>query len=369
MKYALLALLAGCTDPVVSMHLEIPQAAMTMDTSCVTAIEVRAYGTHYPGDPNDFTRACLDITGANYQALDTALQGKFELLMPQGGLSGIGIYGWSGPSACQPPAEASVTPDLMFTAKQNYIGQDTIELPVQPNLSCSMSQVKVRMVDMNAMLAGSTPSSANCTTATMGDTANNNWVDFGTISPKLFDKGTQWFGGNEWAPLSGGLSTFMGYNDLHSKSCLGFDAGYDGGGSTSCAVGGTSVCGSAGDGIMEAAILPTSTIDSVLALDAQKVSKWQGVIVGEVWSNGTTKHPVSGADVQVDPTHGEIVYVDQGAAGAVTPRTGSSTGPSGLFVLYTDTVASVTITSGTSTRTVNLGAIDQFMAGAMIVMP
>lgn len=50
-------------------------------------------------------------------------------------------------------------------------------------------------------------------------------------------------------------------------------------------------------------------------------------------------------------------------------RTDGKTGPSGLFMLYADTLVTAKVTANGSTRNVTLGATDQLVAGAMIVMP
>ena len=69
--------------------------------------------------------------------------------------------------------------------------------------------------------------------------------------------------------------------------------------------------------------------------------------------------------------HGKVVYIDPPASAGdiVHVRSDqSATGPSGLFMLYTDTLASVKVSGGGKTRTVTLGTTDDYVGGAFIVM-
>ena len=73
----------------------------------------------------------------------------------------------------------------------------------------------------------------------------------------------------------------------------------------------------------------------------------------------------------VDPSHGKVVYVDPpDATGGLPPRADQhATGPSGLFILYTDTIVDVTIAGAGRTRKVRLGAHPSSFSGAMVVLP
>src|SRR5688572_2983438 len=101
-RFAALALVTGCTDPVLDMQLQLPTNAATFDTSCISAVEVRVTGTSFLQNKDDYTRSCIDIQGgADYVAIRDAIRGRFEVAVPDTGISGIEIYGWSGPSACK----------------------------------------------------------------------------------------------------------------------------------------------------------------------------------------------------------------------------------------------------------------------------
>src|SRR5687768_3953562 len=94
----LCALLAGCGEKVVEMTLKLPASDLVAshDTSCVTAIEVWANGTTYPTDINDSKRDCIETTGAaKYSDIRDEMLGQFELAIPDSGLGGIEIYGYT----------------------------------------------------------------------------------------------------------------------------------------------------------------------------------------------------------------------------------------------------------------------------------
>ena len=104
--------------------------------------------------------------------------------------------------------------------------------------------------------------------------------------------------------------------------------------------------------------------------DAQLMTKFPGVVFGSVWSNGATKTTLAGATVTIDQVHGKVLYIDPPNASGLLPVRAdqSGTGPSGLFVLYTDTLINAKITAGGASRMVTLGSADETTAAAMIVM-
>src|SRR4051812_314351 len=101
MRFApLLLVVSACADPVVEMQLVLPK--QSMDTSCVTAVEVHANGATYPQVKEDRVISCIDIKpAATYAGVQTAIRGKFELGVPDTGLAGLEIFGWSGVAACK----------------------------------------------------------------------------------------------------------------------------------------------------------------------------------------------------------------------------------------------------------------------------
>jgi hypothetical protein len=360
MRFAALLLVTACADPVVEMELVLPNAPN--NTSCVTAVEVHANGATYPQVKEDRVISCLDIQPAGtYAGVRDAIRGKFELGVPDTGLASLEIYGWSGVAACKDDMDPFVTPDLMFFGNAEYIGQDTIELPITPNLDCARSQLKVRIVDMFGLLGGAT-----CATAsTYADGAAS--AGLGTLVPKPYGKGVELFGNIDGANTVGNLATFEGYTKIGSKSCLAIDGGSAMGGSTGCVVGGSAVCAGAGE--TEHVSLSQPILANDANFDNAIAAKFPGIVIGTVWSSGKT--PLAGATVEVSATHGKVVYLDPPAMGstALKVRTEASTGPSGLFMLYADTLVTAKVSAGGTTRSVVLGATDELVAGAMIVMP
>jgi hypothetical protein len=359
-----IVLLAACTDPVVDMELVLPNNAETFDTSCITAVEVRVTGGNYLQDPDDYRRSCIELTGgASYAAIRDSIRGKFEVAIPETGITGIEIYGWSGPTACSYDNGPFVSPDLLFFGRGDYIGQDLVEIPVTPNLSCARSQVNVRMFDMFALVGGAT-----CQVA--GTAVGDAGVGVGTLVPRLYGKGSKFYGNLTGAPSTNNLASFMAPTHTGPKSCLTFDGGSEmWGGSTGCVVGGTPVCASAGE--IEHAAVPNSVLANLGNFDAQLMAKFPGVVFGSVWSSGAPKTTLAGATVTVDSAHGKVIYMDPpNAAGLLVARGDQSgTGPSGLFALYTDTLVNAKITAGGASRMVTLGAANETTAAAMIVMP
>ncbi len=362
--------LAACADPVVEMNIVLPKNAATFDTSCVTAVEIRTMGASYATNDDDYLSSCVEISNApTFGKLRDAIRGKFDILIPDSGLSGVSLLGWSGPTPCKlSDDDAYYTPDVVTFGRADFIGQDVLDVPLTPNLDCgSRQQLTVRVVDMFAMVSGATPSSATCTTAmTFPDMMGGAWL--GTIMPKLFGKGSVYYGGINGANGVANAATFSGLTAVGSKSCLALDGGTVTGGSTSCVVQGN-LCASAGE--YELAAVSNAVIDATPGLDPSLQAKFPGVIFGSVWTSGSPRTPIAGATVEVDAKHGKVVYVDPptSAADNVHVRTDQTgTGPSGLFMLYTDTLVSAKVTGGGRTRTLTLGATDDSVAGAFIVM-
>lgn len=359
-----LALLVGCADPVIGMEIVMP-AEQTFDTSCITAAEIRVTGTDFLADFDDHEDECIEIQGGtSYTAIRDAMRGKFDIDITDTGITGIEIFGWSGVTACQISLEHDpfLSPDLLFYGHASYIGQDRIDVPIAPNLNCATTNVNVRMYDMFALVAGATCQAAN---TTVGDTG----VGVGTLLPREYGKGSVWFGNMNGGNTMNNMSSFSARTQTGSKSCLAFDGGGEmWGGSTGCFVGGTSVC--AGPGEYEHPIVPNSILARAENFDVQLMTKFPGVVFGSVWSSGATKTPVAGATVSIDQAHGKVIYLDApNASGVLAARADQSgTGPSGLFVLYTDTLINAKITAGALTRMVTLGSADTTSAAAMIVM-
>jgi hypothetical protein len=355
-RLVVLALLAGCTDPVVDMQIVLPKNADSYDTSCITAVQVVTTGANILTDGEDWRSGCIELEGpATYAAIRDAIRGRFQVAVPDSGLNGVEVYGFSGPSACD------FGGDLLFYGRGDYIGQDRIDIPLIHNLDCARSQLRVRMVDMFALAGGATCEVAG----TMHGMAS---AGAGTITPRLYGGGAGYFGGVAWGAATGNLATFAAPTQTAPQSCLAIDGGDTLGGSTSCVVGGTSVCAAPGE--IELAYVPYTIGGNSANYDSTLLVKFPGLVYGSVWANGTTKTPLAGAKVTVDPDRGKVFYLDPPDAGGKLPVRvdQSGTGPSGLFALYADSLVDVTVTGNSITREVTLGSANDFVAGAMIVL-
>ncbi|MDB4959891.1 MAG: hypothetical protein JWO36_7460 [Myxococcales bacterium] len=360
--------LTACADPAVGVELKLPSNADMLDTSCLTAIEVHANGTNYPRDPMDFKRSCIEISGqATYAKVADAVRGQLSLPIPDSGLAGIEMFGWSGASACGDPQIAGTTPDLIFFAGSAYIGQDTVQMAMTPNLNCVQSQIKVRLLDLFTLVSGASPSDQNCTAAMIPDAGGAAYI--GTLTPNLFEKGTTFFGNLIGGVSHAGLVTMSAYTQVGPKSCLAFNGFGATSESVSCAMSGPTVCAATGE-VEHVAVNGDIGIQT-LTLQPALIAKYPGIVYGSVWSGGASKHPIAGATVEVDSSQGAVVYIDPPDTGSVSVklRTDNKTGPTGLFLVYTNTLATIRVNAnGAAQRTVVVGSPGTADGAALIVM-
>ncbi|MGE5185531.1 MAG: hypothetical protein ACM31C_25885 [Acidobacteriota bacterium] len=367
MKYAVpLLLLAACADPVVDMQLVAPSNATQLDTSCVASVEVHLDGPNFQTDKSDTRMSCvqLDSSAPTYGKLLDAIRGKFQLGMPDGGLADVEVYGFAGP--CKREQGDPTTPDLIFFATQQYVGDDLIEMQLVPNLDCKPSPVAIHLVDLMTLVSGANPTEANCTAAAVPDGPGNG-AGVDTVMPQLAGKGLDVYGGRSGAASHNSVASFSGLTSIGPKSCLASGGGSATASSLSCVSPTPSLCASAGE--IEAPLLNDDVYAASIQPDSNSV-RFQAAIVASVWTGTTGKHPASGATIDVDPSQGVIEYVDPPAAGSnkLVPRSASSTGGSGLFVLFTNTLASVKITYNGKTTPVTMGGYPGGTASAIYVV-
>ena len=367
MKYAVLLLFAGaCTDPVVDMQLVAPNNAAQLDTSCVSAVEVHVDGPNYPSDKGDVHTSCIPLgaSAPTYDKLLDQIRGKFQLSIPDGGLSTVEVYGWAG--SCDRMDGDPTTPDLIFFASQNYVGDELMELKMVPNLDCRQSTVNIHLVDLMTLVSGTNPSDANCTAAQAPD-APNTGADTITMMPKLVGKGMEFYGGRTGADSHNSIATFTGLTQIGPKSCLAWEGNSTTAAARGCASPTASVC--AGTGEIEAPIINFDVGAASLQNDPNRV-KFADVIIASVWTGTSGKHPAVGATIDVDPAQGVVEYVDPPAAGSskLVVRSTNSTGSSGLFILFTNTLANAKINYNGKTTPVTMSALDDGPGGAILVV-
>ena len=341
----LVVVLAACAEPAVDMTLVLPKDIPGFDTSCITAVDVYADGADYPTNPNDWKRACIPIKShpATFQALVDELRGKFEVEIPDSGLSGVEIYGYT--EGCDVQTDLY---DLTFFGSQPYIGQDTLPIPIVPNTSCTQSSVKVRLVDLMKLTQTQACANAAVTGANAG-------AYLGTLSPRPFVDGLDFYT-RSGANAVNSVVTFNAALTIGPQSCLAVNAGDDTTISTSCiSAGGPHVC-SAPDEI-EAPVIARSVSDA--STDPRLVADFGPATFGAVWGTvGGTKQPLSGAVLTVsDPTKATVVYLDAPATtGALRDLGSQASGTSGMFAVYAKGIVNLTITANGKSMTIRIGA-------------
>lgn len=359
----------GCAvDTNVELAFKAPANAATTDASCISAVEMRVIGANYAHDHSDVNRKCFQLAHpvASYAELRDALHGQFKLDVPDSGLGGVSLHGLTGTSdACKEPDAFYLTPYLMFSADAEYLGQDQLDLAVQPNLDCSMSTSTARVIDMLALAASG--SSANCAAAMT--VQSRDWVGIGTLTQSRFDKGTEFFGNPVgWYPTNNAMQISgapLKTLQPAPRSCLAATGIAHGGSAIGCVIGGANVC--AGTGEMEVVAIPDVVRDHE---DAKLKAQYPTITFGSVWSSGTPRTTVANAKVTIDAKHGKVVYIDPPAAdGTILVRADQTgTGPSGLFIVYADTLLNARIDALGMSRTVTIGGSNGTAGGAMVVM-
>jgi len=196
----------------------------------------------------------------------------------------------------------------------------------------------------------------------------------GTLVPDSFDKGLMFFGNDRPWFAAGNMTQGAGMVTMLQpapKSCLAAIGVRNNqqptvGSGIGCIVGGPSVC--AGPGELEIVSIPDTVRQHA---DPALVGRFPTITYGSVWTAGTPRLPIASAQVRVDARRGQVVYIDPPSAdGTFAPRADQSgTGPSGLFVLYADTIVTARIDAQGKSRSVTLGGSDQTAGGALIVIP
>jgi len=356
---------------VIDMELVLPANGSAFDASCVNSVKVIVGGQSYPADPMDAQSQCLDIApaGSSFSDVRDAIRNKVNLSIPRGGLSTVSVLGFAGNPMCGAVDKEEDTPDLIFTAFAQYVGDSPLELPLTPNLSCTRNPVTIRPIELFAMVSGAAPTDSNCQAAGTTD-ALNGLIGLGTIRPRLVGAGMMFTGDEREFAVMNGVAMATGPTQLGTNTCFALDSGNDQTDSISCVVAGAAVCANAGE--IENVVVRDDIDSKAQQFDIAAMTKWHGgMAYVSVWTSSGIKTPIQGATATVDPQDGSIEYVDPPVNGStdLSRRTVQSTGKSGLFLLYTDTFAKVTITANGKSRTVTLTASDAHSAAYIVVMP
>lgn len=358
----LLLLLSACADKAIEVRLEVPNATVGAQYSpaCTASVEVWLNGANYPIDEEDSSRNCVSLEGrphATWNELLGSVRGQYSADMPDSGLGGIEVYGFTGPCS----AGSINDYDLTFYSHTKYEGGDTFIAPITPNLSCEQQDVKVRAVDLLKLLKTN-----QCAQAL--------WTGGGklavtTLSPYPWDESTDWWGGQYGGTIAAdSTASFRGFYKAGPASCLAISS-YTGKWEAISCVGPAEQRACATGTELEAPMIPIGV--AAASQDLNKTTKWGALVIGAVWN--TT--PLAGAIVSIDPAYkdmGEIVYFDMPAGvengvGGLTPRAGTSTGPSGLFGVYTESVIKINITQNGRTVSRTVGGYEYEYAQVALI--
>lgn len=358
---SLAILLAGCGDKSIDVSLQLPSSSVSMqyDTSCVKAVEVFVDGANYPADNKDFLRTCVELSAPamTFAGVKAAIHDKFDTKLPTSGLSGVELFAYNG--RCDTDNE--YLSDLVFYGSAAYVGDDSMTLEVVPNLSCAQSNYAILPVDILKYAK-----TAQC--------AQSDWnygtLSLSTIVPVPFTDFAAWWVGTSTAMAVGGQVTVRGMAEIIGpKSCLasGFDDGAGGGEAQCVAPMDQRLCAT-GMQIEQPLVDPGVGYNS---RDSMKINQFGGFVVGLVGGPG----PLGGATVTIDDADkdkGQVVYLDMqpGAEvgnGLLTERAGAtSTGPTGLFGIYTHSFVHVTIVANGQTVHRVIAGLDTYV-GAVFV--
>jgi hypothetical protein len=357
--------LAGCGEPVIEMTLRLPEPDVQaeFDTSCLTTFEIYIDGNGYPDDPNDYRRDCLGIDQSTPKAsiadIYDEVRGQFALTLPASGLAAVEVYARTGTcdQGTQDPNE------LIYHAGKEYDGGDTISVPLVPVTSCEKQTIRARPIDVLQLVT--TKDCAMSGLATGG-------VDLATMTPLPLTDRLTYYGGVASAPLVDGVATLQGSLESGPTSCVALYAYDDLQASTteSTACYHTAPGACAGPGEVEVATINREAAANTP--DPQVMAAYNGVTYGLVW--GT--QPLAGAEVTLaeeDSRRAQVLYLDpppgyDPTSGAPIPRrVDGTTGPSGMFMVYTKQIVTINVTANGTTRTLRIGTFSNEYPGAVIV--
>jgi len=361
--WILLALGASaCAEPVIDLSFKLPAADRggSFNAQCLTAVDIVTNGNELSSNSSDRIRTCVEITSApsTVAEVTSALAGKIDVRIPDSGLASVEVMGRRGTCAAA-EGDPFFDGELVFYAGAVNIGDDQLVLPIEAASSCDQAPLVVRPLDLIKLTTGTTKGDCAAAKALDGPMSG---ATVGTMVSSL-STGVTFYAGFANAGLTNSVATISsGMLTVGPKACLAVSSGDATFGSDSCIDrSAPTVCAMPGE-------VETVGINSTFAFnstDQVKKAKFPGVVFGAVL-NGN-KQPIAGATVEVDSKIGEVVYVDL-AGTRLAPTGGTSTGASGLFMIYMSSVGSVTISSGGLSRTTTLGASSKWNAATLVVL-
>ena len=361
MKAVAFALLcAACTDPVVQMNVQVATID-NMDLSCVGGLYVTADGKKRASGttPADGTTGCVPVSGLTKMAdVPGMLRDKLSLDMPESGLIGVEVSGITG--TCDMPGID------VFYGGTKYIGQDTLTVTLEPQVSCAHDNLTIRPVDLFALTMD--PNHACPAPIPNGP---NTGMSYGVIEQSLFDGPVAYFGPSYF--LASGVMQVSDYTPINNPgSCLTASFGQTSDGALSAdgclRFSPNTVCAQPGE-------IELPSVNYILTgnlYSAAPDPRFGNFVLGAVWGidSAGKKAPLVGATVTVDPSKGRVVYADLASATSTpTLDTAATTAKaSGLFVVYTNQFVDLQVSApGYTPETVRVAPVGGFSDATVLV--
>ena len=364
----MLLALGACAEPAIDMSLKMPaEMPAGFDLSCVTAIDVAAHELE-DEDPMDVglrlyltgdRDPCVEIEPqTTFEGIRSQIAGKFTLDLPEGGLAGVQIRGRTGSCKDTPNYHEAI-----FYGGTTFDG-GSMTIPLTPNISCAAKETyKARPLEIAAMIADPLHACrpVTDTISTFAGNMRPSRLD-PQLAPLMFEAGAS------VALLDTAGTAMVGSyaSTMYNNSCIALaHEGQRIDGVTCVNKGAPTLCGMPGE--IEIPVYPF--VFSSTAINGPAYEEAGTLVIGSVWETNPNK-PV--ADAVVTPTLPgvtiEYVELRNGQPEVVSGAT--KTGPSGLFMLYSPKVTTVSIAApGHQTRTLTVGGGYELDGTALAVLP
>lgn len=356
MKAALLTavLLAGCETTLEVTLVAAAGEDIGLDVSCVNFLEVEVQGNA----PDDFQTVCLSVEPGTIRSLaDHGLEGMLDVPMPESGLRFLRVEGVASQFGDCDFA------DPIFHGASEYRGGTSMPVWLHMSLDCAKATptaASLRVVDQAALI----------TTGQCMATDETWMASAGLIVPTDLDIPSllntiyyQPFAATGETPVAAGAAPIsLEYSAAEGNACLavGVIRPDRNAGNITCAVPGPrTACAAAGE--IE---LAQADFDNMIALLDTSAALRNTTLV-TLW-DADLDQAISGATVTVADERADIQFVSLTGA-LFSVAAGTSTGPSGSFLLHAGEPALVSISApGYQDRTVRIGSY--IVGGAIVVL-
>jgi hypothetical protein len=350
---SILALAAGCGAKGIEIDLVIDDNTSGLDVSCVDTVQLIA-----DSDEDFYNDDCIVVDSpSSVLDVENQVRGQFEIDIPDH-FFGVTLRALTGGSVDQCGRGTSV-----FYAGADYTpGSDTVAMRAEGSLDCQTIQTtaeyNIRTIDFLDWIDSPPGADPVCTTPPgMVDL----WV--GTIHPTNYTNvpWTSTIDAGVQLTVADGAASIPAWGDTENTSCLAVSS-FEPQLSASCVYPASpTICGNPGD-ITVPMIRVEAALDSI---DGDLFDQYPSVVFGIVWDS-TTKQPVEGATIDIDPSRGTIVYANRGAGNRFEPVQAQATTASGLFLAYMREPSVIHASQGGSTKALRLAA-DSYLGSAVIV--